>query len=353
MKFLKILLLTSILLLVACQSEQAETTPTNTISPTEIIFNATAVPTEGALFATPTSTLTPTITLTPTTTPTFTLTPTVTSSPTLTFTPSITPTPERTDHFVFSRPIASSEGNFIDRTYPYGSTQNGRRQVHHGVEFINPRGTPVLAVGGGTVIYAGSDSEIEFGPRTDFYGNLVVIEHGVTTFDGLTVYSLYGHLDRVVVEEGDRVQSGDRIGIVGDTGIADGPHLHFEIRVGDAYDYNATQNPDLWLFPLPSVGTLAGRVLNRTESPIQDITVTIRRAGTNPISPFYAYTYASDDVNSTVVWEENFTRGDLREGDYDIYISNRNGRVLFETIVTIEAGETTWLEIILNETPNQ
>jgi murein DD-endopeptidase MepM/ murein hydrolase activator NlpD len=57
-------------------------------------------------------------------------------------------------------------------------------------------------------------------------GNTVVIEH----LPG--VFSLYYHLDSIGVDEGDVVEQGERIGTVGMTGLATGPHLHWEIRVG-------------------------------------------------------------------------------------------------------------------------
>ena len=55
----------------------------------------------------------------------------------------------------FRRPIALTDNSFIDQTYRYGSTMGGNFQQHQGVEFNNPDGTPVLAIGAGTVVYAG------------------------------------------------------------------------------------------------------------------------------------------------------------------------------------------------------
>jgi hypothetical protein len=87
------------------------------------------------------------------------------------------------------------------------------------------------------------------------------IQHDFTTLEGVPLYTLYGHLSAVTVSVGQRVARGDQIGDVGATGIALGPHLHFEVRVGDPYNFNATRNPELWLHPYPDYGTLVGRVM--------------------------------------------------------------------------------------------
>jgi murein DD-endopeptidase MepM/ murein hydrolase activator NlpD len=92
--------------------------------------------------------------------------------------------------------------------------------MHTGLDFPAPSGTPVLAAGRGCVASAGYDS--------GGYGNLVVIQHRA----GMT--SWYAHLSRITVRPGECVVAGNRIGRVGATGHATGPHLHFELRVGGA-----------------------------------------------------------------------------------------------------------------------
>lgn len=337
----------------ACQSAGETSEPAQTDVPTRLAIIATAVPTAGPMAATRTPTAIPTDTPPPTATPSVTSTPSV--SPTLTVTPTLTltTTPERyVPHYMLRRPIADGGTNEIDRTYPYGSTQNGRRSTHHGVEFVNPRGTPVLAAANGTVIFAGTDSQTIVGPQPDYYGAAVIIEHGFRTPDGQIIYTLYGHLDRIDVEIGQEIEQGGRVGIVGDQGIAIGPHLHFEVRVGDdPLDFDATQNPDLWIFPFPNVGTLVGQVLGPDGMPAQDVTVQLRRAGVSGPAPYFAYTYADDGVNSTYSWGENFTRGDLRPGEYEVFVTNGSGRMLGEALVTLEAGQTTWVEIQLERLP--
>lgn len=87
---------------------------------------------------------------------------------------------------------------------------------HNGVDLAAPMNSHVRAVSAGRVIFAGSYAG---------FGKLVTIEH-----DGGAYHSLYGHLNDVLVNTGERVESGDMVGRVGQTGTATGPHLHFEWR---------------------------------------------------------------------------------------------------------------------------
>jgi lipoprotein NlpD len=98
---------------------------------------------------------------------------------------------------------------------PFG-TREGR--PHEGIDLPAPVGTPVFAAADGRVAYAGN------GIRG--YGNMVVVRHGG---DLLTVYA---HNSVLLVAPGQPVRSGDRIALVGQSGHATGPHLHFEERAG-------------------------------------------------------------------------------------------------------------------------
>ena len=89
-------------------------------------------------------------------------------------------------------------------------------RAHLGVDYGAPTGTPVRSVGEGVVEFAGVQNG---------YGNVVQIKHAG---DRLTVYA---HLSRIDVKKGQRVDQAQRIGAVGATGWATGPHLHFEFRV--------------------------------------------------------------------------------------------------------------------------
>jgi len=90
-------------------------------------------------------------------------------------------------------------------------------RAHKGVDYAAPHGTPVKAAGDGKVIFRGTKGG---------YGNAVILQHGGN------ITTLYGHLSNFNrnVRNGSRVRQGDIIGYVGQTGLASGPHLHYEYR---------------------------------------------------------------------------------------------------------------------------
>ena len=63
------------------------------------------------------------------------------------------------------------------------------------------------------------------------YGKVTVIDHGRRKSDGKRMSTVYAHQSRIMVREGDFVKKGEDIGLVGATGYATGPHLHFEVRM--------------------------------------------------------------------------------------------------------------------------
>lgn len=91
-----------------------------------------------------------------------------------------------------------------------------RWKAHLGVDYGAPTGTPVRSVGDGVVSFAGWQNG---------YGNVIQVQH---SGDRMTVYA---HLSRIDVRRGQRVDQGDKLGAVGATGWATGPHLHFEFKV--------------------------------------------------------------------------------------------------------------------------
>jgi len=112
-----------------------------------------------------------------------------------------------------------------------------RIRAHKGVDYAAPVGTPVRAAGEGRVRFAGQQGG---------YGNVVELEHGSG------VVTVYGHLSRFAknLKRGQRVQLGQVIAYVGQTGLATGPHLHYEYRVRGMH-----KNPQT--VPLPDAAPIA------------------------------------------------------------------------------------------------
>ena len=318
--------------------------PSHAQSPTLPPRRPSATP---SLTATPTAPPSPTATVTATPSPTATPRPTRTPRPTATPTPTPTGlpvlgTPRGEDHYWFARPIAADNNDVVSHFYPYGSTARGRYQVHHGVEFENPTGTPVLAVAPGRVVVAGSDQEAVYGLFPDFYGNLVVIRHD-RTWHGQPVFTLYGHLSRVHVQVGQRVETGQLIGEVGESGIALGPHLHFEVRVGEN-TYFATRDPELWLRPHPGHGTLVGQVVDAHRRALPGVLVSLYDAAGQWRRETETY---GPGVNPDEGWQENFVFGDLPAGRYMVQVV-LDGTVHTATVDVAE-GTTVWVRFQSSE----
>jgi murein DD-endopeptidase MepM/ murein hydrolase activator NlpD len=98
----------------------------------------------------------------------------------------------------------------------------GKTRAHKGVDYAAPSGTPIRAAGNGTISFRG---------KKGGYGKTVIIEHG----NGKS--TLYAHLSRYGrnKKKGKRVEQGDVIGYVGSTGMATGPHLHYEFRINGVH----------------------------------------------------------------------------------------------------------------------
>jgi Membrane proteins related to metalloendopeptidases len=95
-----------------------------------------------------------------------------------------------------------------------------RREFHPGIDIPLPYGTPVRALWDGVVVWAGPYSG---------YGNTVILQHRNQAF------TLYGHCARVMVQRGQTVRAGERIGIVGSTGYSTGSHLHLGYWINNHY----------------------------------------------------------------------------------------------------------------------
>jgi len=111
-----------------------------------------------------------------------------------------------------------------------------RVRAHKGIDFAAPVGTAIKAAGNGRVIHRG----VKGG-----YGNTVILAHAGS------VTTLYGHMSRYArgLKVGDKVKQGEVIGYIGMTGLATGPHLHYEYRVGGVHRNPAT-------IPLPKAESI-------------------------------------------------------------------------------------------------
>lgn len=120
------------------------------------------------------------------------------------------------------------------------------RSPHAGIDQRGPEGTPIVAVNAARVAYVGNQF---------FSGNVTVLDHGHG------VFTLYAHQSKVMVKEGDFVEAGQKIGEVGATGRATGPHLHWGVRI------NGARVDPLRLLALDLTETIGG-----ASGPTQDAT---------------------------------------------------------------------------------
>lgn len=267
--------------------------------------------------------------------------PTETPTPPPTFTPPPPPPPVAGEHLHWQRPVPASGPTWTDKSYPYGSTRGGRYRVHHGVEFIVPSGTPVLAVAPGTVRVAGDDSQTPYGPQNNFYGNLVVLELAGTS--GTPVFALYGHLSTVTVSAGQVVAAGDVLGLSGDSGVADGPHLHLEARVGQN-DYFAAANPLLWLAPLPGTGVVLGRIMDSGSTLLREAPVMLRRVDGD--APYTATSsYALIGPQDSGILGENFVMDDVEPGLYEVVVNDGAGE--HTTELWVYPDRLNWVDFVI------
>jgi murein DD-endopeptidase MepM/ murein hydrolase activator NlpD len=271
-----------------------------------------------------------------------------------------------------SRPIASTNNPRVDPTYRFGSTLSGQKEPHHGVEFPNPFGTPVLSAGDGVVVVAGDDLQptslrgvwpiTYFGPYSNFYGKLVIIEHTAPAalaqlFPDLAqpVYSLYAHLSEISVQVGEAVTAGQQIGKVGMSGIAEGPHLHFEIRLGaETYtSYKSSHNPELWLMPNPDENgqplcALAVRFIDPYGGYIEVPGISLEHLPAGPDQPsdlqIHLITYEEKILRGQTPFQESLGINDLPPGWYRINYP-RGG--MQKVLVEVLSGQLTLITIRL------
>lgn len=136
-------------------------------------------------------------------------------------------------------------------------------RMHLGTDFAAPSGTQVRSVGDGVVDFAGQQNG---------YGNVVMIKH---RGNDMTVYA---HLSKINVARGQKVSQGQNVGLVGQTGWATGPHLHFEFRVGGVQKdpmvmARQSEAVELGAADKPAFGKLAATTRMQLEAALQSVAI--------------------------------------------------------------------------------
>ena len=148
-------------------------------------------------------------------------------------------------------PLSAADGVTDQVTSGFGRRVHpitGDHRFHSGIDLRAAEGAPIHAAAGGVVRDAG---------RRGGYGKTVEIDHG----DGTS--TLYAHASQLLVEKGQRVEAGQPLALVGQTGQATGPHLHFELR---RHDHPV--NPTSGNLPIPTARAL-NRSANAPKLPLQ------------------------------------------------------------------------------------
>ncbi|MCJ7734467.1 MAG: M23 family metallopeptidase [Anaerolineales bacterium] len=254
--------------------------------------------------------------------------------------------PSPHDHFYFSNPIAAFDIKPAFSTYSYGDVFF-ENVVHTGIDIPGDLDTPILAAGEGRVIYAGlgvyrGGSNVYDDP----YGKAVVIEHSFS-YQGQPLYTLYAHLDEILVVEGQNVKSGERIGLMGKTGKTTGPHLHFEVRLGKN-EYFSTRNPDLWVSPPQGWGILVGQVLTYEGNLHEQQVVYLYRSEDALLGDelddrlWIGKSYQNEAINSDPYYKENLTITNIPAGTYIVYIPVTDIGFAYQKTVEIKPGQVTY-----------
>lgn len=218
------------------------------------------------------------------------------------------------DHFYFARPNPSDQVNWPLANYRYGQ-MFFENVVHTGVDIDAEEGSVVMAAGPGTVVWAGWGLFREApNDKSDPYGMAVAIRHDFG-YKGQQLYTVYAHMSRVDVTTGQYVETGEQLGLVGNTGNTTGPHLHFEVRLGKN-SFQNTYNPELWLAPPQGWGVLTGRLTASNGQLLQLVPVEATSEETGRTRT--VRTYGGGAVNSDPYYRENLVLSDLPAGLYRV-----------------------------------
>lgn len=127
---------------------------------------------------------------------------------------------QRLEHMPAILPINKKDGRVVSGFGPRYHPIFKNLRHHTGIDITAARGVPIYATGNGVVEKAGANMRGYTG-----YGVCCVVDHG------FGYKTLYAHMDKLVVRQGMKVKRGDKLGTVGTSGYATGPHLHYEVHV--------------------------------------------------------------------------------------------------------------------------
>jgi len=241
------------------------------------------------------------------------------------------------DHFYLAAPIAATYPGSPQWDYRYGGIFFGPDVIHTGIDLPAPRGAEVQAAGPGTVIWAGFGLfSGSINNLSDPYGLAVAIRHDFG-YKNLPLYTIYGHMEEVDVIVGQWVNTGDVVGNIGSTGKSTGPHLHFEVRLGEN-SFWMTRNPELWESPPQGYGVLVGRVMSTYGERLDSYLILVKSLATK--NQYSVQTYGSSVVNSDAYHNENVVLGDLPSGDYELNIPF--GRLDRKVNIQIHPGQISF-----------
>jgi biotin carboxyl carrier protein len=132
-------------------------------------------------------------------------------------------------HYLASSPSIWPAKGWLTSRYGYRiSPFTGKKQFHAGIDIAGAYGTDVVAPADGTVVFAGKRGPL---------GNCLIIDHGYG------VRTEYGHTKEILVKRGDKVERGEKIALMGNTGRSTGPHLHYVVEIN-----GKTRNPLDYIF---------------------------------------------------------------------------------------------------------
>lgn len=272
--------------------------------------------------------------------------PTVTPAVTSTWSPPLSSRPlalSEYDHFYLSRPIGVDSVNWPMPTYLYGYEDSETEYPHSGLDYDAPLHTPILAAAAGKVVFTGYGLALGKGNTEDPYGLAVVIRHNFSYAD-YEILTVYAHMEKILVSNGQMVAEGEEIGLVGMTGNTSGPHVHFEVRL-EKDDIYYIQNPFLWVMPNIDYGVFVGKFTDAYGHYLTARTVNIESLTTG--KKWSVKTYAAQDMSNDPNYRENVALGDLPVGSYEVtfYYNYQTYNYTF----SIKPGAITFVSFVNKE----